>query len=240
MPALAREFCIIAPDLPGHGFTASPAQEQLSLPGMASALHALLQTLRARPAIVCGHSAGAAILLRMTLSHLIHPRVIISMNGALLPVRGVPRWVFSPMAKALARTSLVPRMLARHASQGQALERLLAETGSQLSPAGIDQYRQLVRQPRHVAAALGMMANWNLRTLAHELTGLTVPLVLVTGSNDRTIKPEEADRLARTIPRAKRISLDGLGHLAHEERPDVVARLLRACAADYGVLRPSC
>jgi magnesium chelatase accessory protein len=66
-PALARHHRVIVPDLPGHAFTQRPPAAGLSLPGMAAALGALLQTLEATPAVIVGHSAGAAIAARMAL-----------------------------------------------------------------------------------------------------------------------------------------------------------------------------
>ena len=48
LPLLARHFTVVAPDLPGHGFTDAPATARLSLPGMTwredeSAIEALLR-----------------------------------------------------------------------------------------------------------------------------------------------------------------------------------------------------
>ena len=63
---------------------------------------------------VVGHSAGAAILARMALDGFIAPDVLISVNGALLPLRGMPACLFSPMAKILARSQFVPRFVARN------------------------------------------------------------------------------------------------------------------------------
>ncbi len=40
LPLLARHFTVVAPDLPGHGFTERPAEERLGLPGMAADLAA--------------------------------------------------------------------------------------------------------------------------------------------------------------------------------------------------------
>jgi magnesium chelatase accessory protein len=51
-------------------------------------------------------------------------------------------------------------------------------------------------------------------------------LLLVVGANDRTIAPEKARRIQRILPRARIETLPGLGHLAHEERPDLAAALL--------------
>ena len=67
LPLLAPHFSVIAPDLPGHGFTQSPPAHRLSLPGMAADIGVLLRKLEVRPEIVVGHSAGAAILARMCL-----------------------------------------------------------------------------------------------------------------------------------------------------------------------------
>ncbi len=60
-PRLAHGFRVVAPDLPGHGFTSMPPADGLSLPGMAAAVGALLAALDASPALVVGHSAGAAV-----------------------------------------------------------------------------------------------------------------------------------------------------------------------------------
>jgi magnesium chelatase accessory protein len=58
---------------------------------------------------------------------------------------------------------------------------------------------------------------------------VATPLSLVVGERDRTISLCQADRVRAMLPPAARqpvISLPGLGHLAHEERPDLVAQLV--------------
>ena len=97
-PLLATEFTVIAPDLPGHGFTEASSDKVLSLPGMAAALKALIRKMELCPTIVAGHSAGAAILARMVIDKKIFPSWLVSLNGALLPLSGVSGIVFSPLA----------------------------------------------------------------------------------------------------------------------------------------------
>ena len=225
-PLLANRFTVVAPDLPGHGFTQAPPSHRLSLPGMAQALHGLLEALGVSPAMAAGHSAGAAILARMSLDGTIAPRRLASLNGALLPLRGAPGHLFAPLAKLLASVPLVPRLFAWHAAERRVVERLIRETGSTLDPAGIELYRRLARSPGHVAAALGMMANWELDALQRDLPRLKVPLVLVAGANDRTIPPADSSRVQVLLPKATLVTLPGLGHLAHEERPNDVADLI--------------
>ncbi|MDB5656114.1 MAG: bchO [Tardiphaga sp.] len=226
MPLLAADFDVIAPDLPGHGFTSSPPPHRLSLPGMAADVAALLRQLDARPAIVVGHSAGAAILAQMCLDGAIAPQVLISLNGALLPFDGVAGQLLAPLAKLLAINPVVPRLFAWQAGSSGAVERLLHNTGSRIDAQGISYYRRLVRNPRHVGAALRMMANWNLAPLQRALPTLGTRLVLVAASNDRSIPPAVARRVGARVPGAVVEHVAGLGHLAHEEEPRMLAGLI--------------
>jgi magnesium chelatase accessory protein len=231
-PLLAAHFTVVATDLPGHGFTQTPGPGGLSLPAMATALSALLNALDMRPALVIGHSAGAAILARMCLDDRIAPKALISLNGAFLPLRGVPAHIFSPIAKLLTSFSLMPWLFARMAAKPGVVERLIADTGSKLDDGGLELYRQLVSNPRHVGATLGMMANWELEPIERQLGQLEPALVLVVGDNDRTISPHEAKRIQSLVPKAEIVSLPGLGHLAHEERPSEIAEIVGRYAAD--------
>lgn len=235
-PLLASRFTVVAPDLPGHGFTQLPPTSQLSLPGMAAALHELLRTLDVEPDLVIGHSAGAAILARMCIDATIAPRELVCINGALLPFRGVPGLLFSPVARMIASTSLVPRLLAWRASDRSATERLIRSTGSTIEPVGIELYARLMRASGHVAATLGMMAQWDLESLLRDLPALPTPITLMVGSNDLTVSPTEAQRVRALLPDAKIITLRGLGHLAHEERPEEIFSLVSPFA-DFELAR---
>ena len=121
---------------------------------------------------------------------------------------------------------LVPRVFAWQASHAGTVERLIANTGSAIDQEGIALYRKLVRNPEHVAAALRMMANWKLEPLLHDLPRLTTALILVVATNDRSISPEVAQQVREILPNAVIERLPGLGHLAHEERPQLIAHLI--------------
>lgn len=231
LPLLREHFTVIAPDLPGHGFTQTPARGGLSLPGMTQALHALLRTLEQRPALAVGHSAGAAIVCRMSLESRITPASIVSLNGALLPFRGLAGRIFSPLAKLLTLNPLVPWLFAKRASDPAVVEALIGDTGSELDSKGVQIYARLARSRRHAAAALGMMARWDLTSLARDLPRLAPHLVLVVGAEDRFVSPVEAVRVQRLVPGSELISLAGSGHLAHEERPAEIAEILMQVAA---------
>ena len=227
-PILAEHFTVIAPDLPGHGFTEGPRRQRLSLSTMAASVAALMDALALRPRIVIGHSAGVAILIRCCLDRTLAPDSIVSINGALLPFRGTAGLLFPPLAKLLFLNPLMPRIFARSAANHERVVRLIRSTGSELDETGIELYARLFRSPAHVAATLGMMANWDLRRLTRDLPALNIPLLLITGGNDQAVAPADAEQVCQMVPEARQARLPDLGHLAHEEDADAVAELIFA------------
>jgi magnesium chelatase accessory protein len=238
MPLLAKHFTVVAPDLPGHGFTELPSAHRLSLVSMARDLAMLCKAIDVKPQLAIGHSAGAAILVRMSLDRLIEPKLIVSLNGAFLPFGGVAALVLSPLAKALTFNPFVPWMFARRGSDPAAVHRLIAGTGSSIDATGERFYGRLVSSPAHVAAALQMMANWDLRPLVRDLPRLQSDLVLIAASNDRAIPPEMARRVAELLPKARLETVAGHGHLAHEEVPEKIAEIIVRAATASGMIAP--
>jgi magnesium chelatase accessory protein len=232
-PLLARHHTVVVPDLPGHAFTGMPSNgagsAQLSLPGMARALAALLAQLQLKPTRLVGHSAGAAVAVRMALDGLATPGSIVGINAALLPLGGLAGQWFSPAAKLMAALPLVPRLFAWRAQSPAVLGRLLDGTGSMLNSEGRTLYHRLVSDADHVAGALAMMANWDLPQLARDLPRLSTRLHLIVGERDRAVPPEDARKVIALLGPAARgqlHSLAGLGHLAHEEAPQRMDELL--------------
>jgi magnesium chelatase accessory protein len=168
----------------------------------------------------------------MCLDGQIAPRGLASLNGALLPLYGLPGKLFSPLAKVMAGLPGLPSLFAWHAADRAVVERLLRDTGSTIDATGVALYARLAAKPRHAAAALAMMAHWDLEPLVRDLPRLQAALLLVVGANDRTIAPADATRVRHLLPDATLVTLPGLGHLAHEERPaEVVAPVLRLAGA---------
>ena len=235
VPHLVPRAGVVALDLPGHGFSDAARGDGATLPGMARGVAALLREIGVAPSVLIGHSAGAAIAARMALDDASATAAIISLNGALLPLHGLAGQLFSPLAKLMASNRLVPRLFAWRADDDARVRRLVAGTGSHIGDADIALYRRLVSDPAHVAGALAMMANWDLRTLAAELPRLRVPLQLLAAEGDRTLPPTHARRVAALLPQAGLVLLPGLGHLAHEEAPQRVFDVLWPMVEKRGV-----
>ncbi len=236
-PLLARDFTVIAPDLPGHGFTDTPRADGLSLPGMARGVSALMDALGQRPTWLVGHSAGAAIALRMRLDDRTSTAGVVSLNGALAPFGGAAAPLFPAMAKLLFMNPMAIQMFAWRAGRPGGVERLIESTGSRIDRAGLEAYGRLIRTSGHVAGALGMMAQWDLRPLRADLRKIDFPLTLMAAQNDRAVPPSVAREIKALVPHAALVDLPGLGHLAHEESPGLIGRLI-AHAAGIDAAQP--
>ncbi len=232
---LSANCRLIMPDLPGHGGSTAPSRWRLTLDNMSKAVTDLMTAISAQPVFVIGHSAGAAILAHMALEGGLNPRVIVSLNGAFLPFQGAANPVFGSLARLLSATPLVPHLAARRLSNRRSVRRLISQVGSAPHEQQVDDYVALLQSPKHISAALGMMANWNLEALSQRLPGLNIPLHLVACERDRAVPAVQANMLAERLPNAQVHRVPGLGHLGHEENPAKVAKLLNEIARECDI-----
>ncbi|RVT81985.1 alpha/beta fold hydrolase [Rhodobacteraceae bacterium CCMM004] len=228
LPLLAARFRVVAPDLPGQGFTAMGTRQRCGLAPMAEDLWRLVDTLEIDPALIVGHSAGGALALQMALTR---PqgaglRHIVGLNAALGTFDGVAGWLFPALAKLLAMAPGLPARAMRAGATPRRLDAMLAATGSRIGPEGQALYGRLLRDRAHVEGTLAMMAQWRVDGLLARLDRVDLPVTLITGSGDRTVPLRVSAAAAARLPRGRHLPLDGLGHLAHEEDAARVAEAI--------------
>ncbi len=227
MPALAQSAHVIALDLPGQGFTQAGTRTRSGLDATAQDIAALCADQGWRPAAIVGHSAGAAIALR--LSQRLDPTpAVIGINPALGKFDGVAGWLFPVMAKALALNPLTPLLFTLGGASARRARQLIEGTGSHLTEEGYSLYARLMGDRAHVGGTLQMMASWQLDGLIADLPRITARTLFLAASGDRAVPPKIATRAAATMPDANVETLERLGHLAHEEAPDATAHRILA------------
>jgi magnesium chelatase accessory protein len=175
---------------------------------------------------IIGHSAGAAIALRLseTMPVATRPDMIVGLNPALGNFQGIAGWLFPVMAKFLALNPLTSYLFAGQKPQVERARRIIQGTGSQLSDDGLSLYARLIADRDHVEATLQMMAQWEIGELLGRLKHVETPCHFITGARDRAVPPETAKTAAESIPNCGTTSFAGLGHLAHEEAPEMLSR----------------
>lgn len=224
-PLLTKTHRVIAVDLPGQGFTQLGAQQRCGLDPMAEDLMSLCHAQDIVPDIIIGHSAGAAIALRM--AEMMHPSPpqVIGINAALGTFEGVAGVLFPFLAKTIALLPMASSLFSA-TSSGQSVDRIIRGTGSTLPPEDLTYYRRLVASSSHVNATLQMMAQWELDPLLKRLPQNTARTLFITGTADTAVPPVTSQKAAAQMPNASHITLPRLGHLAHEEDARTVADLI--------------
>ena len=229
-PLLAERFTVVAPDLPGHGFTTGrprggagdagdgargrrPAGRRSAFAPTRSS--AIRRGRRSR----CGwRSTGVAA-----------PDTIVGLDAALLPFPGLAARLFPTLARLLFVNPLAPHALR---ADGADARRDRAVPGPQHRLAdrcrGRRCYERLFATPGHCAGrdrddgGLGPRPRWRATC-----RGSRRRCCWSTATRDAAIPIATAREAAALVGDGRLVPLPGLGHLAHEERPAEVAALIR-------------
>lgn len=230
LPLLAEDFTVLAPDFPDHGFTLAQVGYKPDMASFALSITSLLRKLELWPELAVGHSAGAAVALRMAIDGLESAqrlKGVVGVNAALRPFQGAPGKLFPSMARLLFANPVTPRLFAWGASDLSRVERLIRGSGSTIDAESLALYQRLMRSQTHIAGALGMMAHWDLDRFEQRLGEVKLPLLLLAGDKDLAVPPSDAKVVEGLVPTATRKLLPNLGHLAHEEDPGQIASLIK-------------
>jgi non-heme chloroperoxidase len=104
-------------------------------------------------------------------------------------------------AKPFVGTPVIDRCFSRHRKDYTAL----SATPDQFDAFVEDVSRMMATEPNYSA---------------EDLSRIIVPVAVVLGDRDEFIKPEHMDYLARTLPAAQPITLQGVSHFAPLQRPE--------------------
>lgn len=232
-PLLAPHYRVISLDLVGHGFTVAGASARAGLEAMAQDIASLARAQNWDLRAVIGHSAGAAIALR--LCEILPLRAAVGLNAALAQFSGVAGWLFPAMAKTLSALPFAAHMASRMFANPAQIQRVIAQTGSKLDPEGVALYQSLTCRKDHVAGTLNMMAAWDLRPILARLGQIETPVLLITGARDGAVPPSTTLGAAQALPNARGHVLAGYGHMLPEEAPAQIAPMILAFLQENGV-----
>lgn len=221
---LSNEFCVLAPDLPGHG--QSTAGQDYSLDSLAQDLALWMEGLQLADVRLLGWSLGGQIALR--LAGLTEHRL-----SRLLLVATTPRFVADEewsnglaegqvriMARGLQRRFI--RTLEDFFTQQFGEQEISASRrqwlSEQLSPTVI---------PPQQEAALAALETLRTSDLRGELFALNVPALVMHGTEDRIVPAGAGRYLAEALPLARFQPLEQGGHAPFLSSPEEVFQIWR-------------
>jgi pimeloyl-ACP methyl ester carboxylesterase len=219
-PWLPRRLRTVLVDLPGHGASTALERPGASARAQARTLAAFLDARGIDRAIIAGNSMGGGIALRF--AHDFPERV-----RALVLVASVgPVHVANELTEALARGENLLTPGSRE--QTEAFLRTVTARPPRV-PRAVQRYvtsQRIASKQRLDAIFSGWAEAPDDERIPHDLAGITAPALIIHGAQDRIIHPATADILASRLPRARRVILDGIGHVPQLEAPARVAQLI--------------
>ena len=222
MRCLAGRLRCLAFDMPCHGEAAMPRGE-VTLATFADALADIVDGLDSAPVIV-GFSMGAMVAQRFALDRPDALRGLVLMNAVF--DRGEEQ-----RAAILQRLAIVGRD-GPAGMADSAIERWFTEDFRNAAPEIVEPIRRrlLANDPAAYLAAYRVFATADAG-LAREAARIACPTLAMTAEHDINSTPAMSHALARTVPDAGALVLDGLAHGAPIEAPERVAAAIFDFAA---------
>jgi pimeloyl-ACP methyl ester carboxylesterase len=213
-------FNALAVDLPGHGRSFGSAKS--SIHDYADWLSGLIDTGGMDRAALVGHSMGALIALDVAIRQ---PQRVSSLAllGASYPM---------PVADSLLdaarhQPAEAIDMLNIWGHSPQAKSGASAIPGSSLLMAG----KRLLEKSRPGVLANDLAACRDYNLADADFSALSMPTLIISGSQDLLTSPKASEALARRIGGARLARLDGVGHAMMQEAPGKVLDVLRSFLA---------
>lgn len=234
--ALTKSYCVSVVDRPGHGlsrrprFGGSPREQADQVAGG-------LGRLGIRRAVVVAHSYGSLVALAMAQRH---PTLVTELVLVAPLVFPEPRMIEHSMLAPRSTPFLGP-LFAQFAEFTQ-LDRPMVDFlhPMMFAPAQVPTtwkvtypYPMILNAKAIVAEAedaVSMLPMSPAGTL--NMRSIKTATQVFTGTSDRVVADEgQAKTLARQLPYASLVEVEGAGHMLHHSHADLVVRSIRAISA---------
>ncbi|MGB9177154.1 MAG: alpha/beta hydrolase, partial [Methanoregula sp.] len=132
----------------------------------------------------------------------------------------VPQWAVSLMALPQIR-NLAPLLVRTIAGDmGNDTIRMAWHDPSRIEPKVYEGYRRPLNADNWDKALYEFTIARNPVSYSERLANLTMPVLVVTGDDDRIVPTDQSMQLSREIPGAELVVLKDCGHVPQEECPD--------------------
>lgn len=210
---------IIAPDLPGHGYSDS-YEGEYSVEMMAEKCRELLAALHIEPPFVIGGvSMGGYVALEF------YRRYKTEVAGLILTAtRAIPDSAEAKNGRneqiELVKREGVPALTDR------LLPLLVAPETNDTMPEMIEALRQMLNATSTAGVIGGLQAMRDRPDAQASLDEIEVPTLVLHGQEDLLIPYSQAEQMAEAIPHAEMYLIPAAGHLPNLEQPEIFNELL--------------
>jgi 3-oxoadipate enol-lactonase len=223
LAALAGEFRLVAPDLPGYG--ASPVRAAtITMRALADSVLALLDAVGVGRATVVGLSMGGLVAMELGLAY---PERV---DGLVLAATTA-----APLTPEEAETR---RAAAAEMEENGMLTVALEMSGrlfgarARRDPALVEAVFTMMINTQPAGAAAALRGRAERPDYATLLSALRVPSLVIAGDADSYSTAAVTDQLIASLPNPEVLLLPGIGHLPNLEAPEQFNAALGAFATN--------
>jgi pimeloyl-ACP methyl ester carboxylesterase len=225
---LAQHGKVIAFDRPAFGLTSRPLprpqdhSNPYSPEAQADVIIALLDRLGIQQAVLVGSSAGGTTAILAALRHPQRVQALVLVDAMVYSgyaVSEFPRWLRA-LLWALGPPGALPVRLLIPLLHDKVI-RSFWHDPSRLSPDVLARYRMGLHLRRWDQTWWRLILSSHALNLEAQLDRLRVPILVVSGEQDRAVPLDQSLRLAAALPVAEMVAIPDCGHLPHEECPEV-------------------
>ncbi|KAA8885482.1 alpha/beta fold hydrolase [Nocardia colli] len=217
----APRFTTIALDPPGHG-ASTPLTRTFTFDECATCIAQILDELGFDRAHIIGNSWGAMIGATFAARYPDRVSTAVLMNGTASPAPRRQRLEYAALL-AIAR---VLRGI-RPPLTRSVVSAFLGPTSRRTRPEVVETMLHVARANNVASVTPAIRSVVSQRPDQRRLLGeIRTPTLVVAGREDATFPPAEVEEMARCIPDAEFVLLDGAAHLVALEVPDTVNTLI--------------
>lgn len=246
-----------AVDLPGFGY--SDPSRRYTIAAFADRLVACLEHAGRGPVHLVGNSLGGSIAVRVAAARpdLVRTLTLISPAMPFLDPRRTAQGPVLPVLMLPRAEKIVGWAMARLTAEQMAEKVLIAcfgdptKVGAQRRAEALEEIHLRFTVAHYPQAYLATMRGLVSSFLRAYLPGanslwriaarITVPTLVIGGTEDKLIDVRVPEQVARIIPDSRLLTLDGVGHVPQVEEPRLVARAIAGLLDEVsGVLPGRC
>ena len=227
---LSETLRVVAFDRPAFGLTERPdawGGENPYTADFAMALTLdLMDALSVERAVLVGNSAGGALAARQALEHPERVQALILVDAAIYSEGGSRAWL-RPLLATPQMRRIGPVLLRNVRTWGAEFGRSAWHDPARITPEIWAGYTLPLRADNWDRALYEYTLASQPGDLASRVSEIDMPVLVITGDDDRIVPMADSVRLASEIPNARLAILPACGHVPQEECPQAFLEVVQ-------------
>lgn len=232
LPLAHAGFRVIAPDLPGYGYSEKPRDAEYTIESQARAVVGLMDRLEIGKATLVGASYGGAIAAAIALDH---PERVsrLVLVGAVASDAPKKKLLLQIAQLPLVGDIVTPLFLGSRWVLRKRMEEVYHRLRIPVDEHKVDARHHLLVAADTHRAMIRTIRRWSANRIARDAHLIRQPTMLMWGEDDEHIPLKEGFRLRDEMPAARLVVFRNCGHLPPQEYPkQFVGMVSEFCKAE--------